>query len=181
MIGFGGNEEGKQWHTDWGFSRALLWLVAIGMRLDDLEVGGGRRSRWTWCRAPKTGGQGRIGFLAVIPFRILMESMHIFRSGAGEAPAVIRAALAFFSGRIVEGEQPGRESSQIWRRQRGDSGRVWQQETVQIWRQQRGDGGRVWRRETAQRGERGRGDGGERARRWRARETVERRAGSELA
>jgi hypothetical protein len=40
--------------------------------------------------------------------------MHIFRSGAGEAPAVIRAALAkalaFFypqAGRIAKGEQPG--------------------------------------------------------------------------
>ena len=38
-----------------------------------------------------------------------------------------------------------------------------------------GDGGEH------QRGERGCGDGGERARRWRARETAERRAGSELA
>lgn len=46
--------------------------------------------------------------------RGLVESMHIFRSGADAAPAVIRAALgkalAFFyplAGRIVEGEQPG--------------------------------------------------------------------------
>jgi hypothetical protein len=59
------------------------------MRLDDLEVGVGRRSRRTWCGVPKTGGQGRRGFLAVIPFRILVESTHIFRSGAGEAPTVI--------------------------------------------------------------------------------------------
>jgi hypothetical protein len=47
--------------------------------------------------------------------RGLVESMHIFRSGADAAPAVIRAALgkalAFFyplAGRIVEGEQAGR-------------------------------------------------------------------------
>ncbi|CAD6344114.1 unnamed protein product [Miscanthus lutarioriparius] len=46
--------------------------------------------------------------------RGLVESMHIFRSGADAAPAVIRAALAkalaFFyplAGRIVEGEQAG--------------------------------------------------------------------------
>jgi hypothetical protein len=57
--------------------------------------------RWGWgggrgghgvgrrCGAPKTGGQGRRGFLVVIPFRILVESTHIFRSGAGEAPTVI--------------------------------------------------------------------------------------------
>jgi hypothetical protein len=46
--------------------------------------------------------------------RGLVESMHIFRSGADAAPAVIRTslgkALAFFyplAGRIVEGEQAG--------------------------------------------------------------------------
>jgi hypothetical protein len=72
--------------------------------------GGGRGEHGV---APKTGGQGRRGFLVMIPFRILVESMHIFRSGAGEAPAVIRVvlakALAFFypqAGRITEGEQP---------------------------------------------------------------------------
>nr|CAB3471926.1 unnamed protein product [Digitaria exilis] len=46
--------------------------------------------------------------------RGLVESMHIFRSGADEAPAVIREALgkalAYFyplAGRIVEGDEPG--------------------------------------------------------------------------
>jgi hypothetical protein len=47
--------------------------------------------------------------------RGLVESMHIFRSGAGAAPGVIREALgkalAFFyplAGRIAEGDEPGR-------------------------------------------------------------------------
>jgi hypothetical protein len=144
--------------------------------------GGGRGEHGV---APKTGGQGRRGFLVMIPFRILVESMHIFRSGAGEAPAVIRVvlakALAFFypqAGRITEGEQPrvgrgrgpGRDPGSTGQgaglllptggEYRGGGGPQTGRESAHIWRQQRGDGGRVWRQESAQIWRQQRGDGG---------------------
>ena len=49
--------------------------------------------------------------IGVIGLPSVGKSMHIFRSGAGEASTMIWAALAFFyplAGRIVEGEHPGR-------------------------------------------------------------------------
>lgn len=95
-IGFGGDREGKRWPGDWGFSRAHLWLVAIGMRSHDPKVGVRRRSRRTWCGASKTGGWGaqrrRYGppcsFLVVIPFwiqrKVFLQRLTWPRRDAGE-------------------------------------------------------------------------------------------------